>query len=610
MCGIAGVVARRNGFDLGQIVKEMTVRVRHRGPDDAGCFVKGRVALGHRRLSILDLSALGHQPMEYADGRYVITYNGEIYNYLELRSELVELGFRFRSNTDTEVILAAYAAWGRACLSRFNGMWSFAIYDVEEDVVFAARDRFGVKPFHYVLTDHYFAFGSEIRQLLPLLPSVEANPRVVSDFLLTGVQVQSTQTFFEHVSTLLPGHLLLYDVRRDQCVIERYYNLLDQASRAGAASEQQEIQEFRYVFEDAVRLRLRSDVRVGTCLSGGLDSSSIALVAARMHRGASNWPFTAVTAVSEDPRNNEEAYAAEVVRVGALDWIKTRPTYEDFCALLPHVVAHQEEPFNSPSICMQAFVMRAAKENGVIVLLDGQGGDETLLGYDRYYAAYGVMLWRAGGAVEVLRGLRQAMVSNANINAWRVVAYSVFGLVPTARALYYRRRSRYLAAQPPTPDWVGRFASGCLDVRRLQALEIETTALPALLRYEDKNSMAFSIEARLPFLDYRLVERSIALAPNLKMRNGWTKWMLRQAMSDVLPRDIAWRRNKIGFEAPTELWLARHQNVMKEKVGRSPLLKRFCHLDRLMRQYSGLDRNSQWRLYSLALWENEFEVRV
>lgn len=610
MCGIAGIVARRNGFDLGQAVQEMTARVRHRGPDDAGCWVKGRVALGHRRLSILDLSASGHQPMEYDDGRYVITYNGEIYNYLELRSELATLGFRFRSNTDTEVILAAYAAWGRACLSRFNGMWSFAIYDVEEDVVFAARDRFGVKPFHYVLTDRCFAFGSEIRQLLPLLPSIEANPRVVSEFLLTGVQVQSTETFFDDLATLLPGHLLLYDIGKDQCVIERYYNLLDRVSRAGAASEQSEIQEFRRIFQDAVRLRLRSDVRVGTCLSGGLDSSSIAMLAARMHHSASNQQFTAVTAVSEDPRNSEEAYAAEVVGAGSLGWIKTRPAYEDFCTLLPHVVVHQEEPFNSPSVCMQASVMRAAKENGVIVLLDGQGGDETLLGYDRYYAAYCVMLWRAGGAVGVLRGLRHAMLSNANMNLRRVLAYSVFELLPSARRLYYRWRSSYLEAQPPLPDWVGRLASACLDVRRLQALEVETTALPSLLRYEDKNSMAFSIETRLPFLDYRLVEKSIALAPSLKMRDGWTKWVLRQAMSDVLPRHIAWRRNKIGFDAPTELWLARHLSVMKEKVHRSPLLRRFCHLGRLMRHYDGLDRNTQWRLYSLALWENEFGVRV
>src|SRR6516165_9719484 len=184
MCGIAGIIVRRNGLDPWQVVKQMTRRVRHRGPDDEGFCQRGRVAFGHRRLSIIDLSVAGHQPMEFGDGRYVITYNGEIYNYLELRHELQAVGYRFRSNTDTEVILAAYAAWGRACLARFNGMWAFAIHDRHENLIFAARDRFGVKPFYYMATERCFAFGSEIRQLLPLLPAVGANSTIVLDFLL------------------------------------------------------------------------------------------------------------------------------------------------------------------------------------------------------------------------------------------------------------------------------------------------------------------------------------------------------------------------------------------------------------------------------------------
>jgi asparagine synthase (glutamine-hydrolysing) len=610
MCGIAGIVSRRNTIDLQQTVKEMTDRVRHRGPDDEGCYVRGRVALGHRRLSIIDLSSAGHQPMSSADDRYVITYNGEIYNYLELRAELESLGFRFRTKTDTEVILVAYAAWGRDCLSRFNGMWSFAIHDREKNSLFAARDRFGVKPFYYILTDTCFAFGSEIRQLLPLLPAAKANSKIVADFLLTGVQVQSAETFFEQVSTLRPGHSLVYDVNEDSCTIERYYSLLDRLNGGGDQPTADAIRDFRHSFDDSVRLRLRSDVRVGTCLSGGLDSSSIALAAAQMHRKVSNAPFAAITAISEDPRNSEEAYAREVVSAGALDWIKVCPTYEDFCGLLSHVVTHQEEPFASPSICMQAFVMRTARENGVTVLLDGQGGDETLLGYDKYYAAYCVMLWRDGGMREVIRGLRQTMKSNVNMNVARFAAYCLFGLVPNARLLYYRHRSSYLSANPPLIDWMSDFAHACLEARRLQVLEVETTSLPSLLRFEDKNSMAFSIETRLPFLDYRLVEKSVELAPHLKMQDGWTKWILRQAMSDLLPHDIAWRRNKIGFAAPTDVWLAKHFDIMREKVANSPLIKRFCDPNRLMGQYARLERNNQWRLYSLALWEEQFGVQA
>jgi asparagine synthase (glutamine-hydrolysing) len=608
MCGIAGIVVLKNSLDPEQLIREMTDRVRHRGPDDEGFCVHGRVGFGHRRLSIIDLSAAGHQPMEYADGRYVITYNGEIYNYLELRSELEALGCCFRSNTDTEVILAAYAAWGRACLARFNGMWAFAIHDRHENLIFAARDRFGVKPFYYMATERCFAFGSEIRQLLPLLPAVGANSTIVLDFLLTGVRVQSPETYFEGVSHLLPGHWLAYDVEADHLAIGQYYSLRERVDAVETGPEVEVVGKFRESFEDAVRLRLRSDVRVGTCLSGGLDSSSIALTAARMYEVSNNRPFSAITAVSEDPRNSEEGYAEEVARAGSLDWIRTRPTYQDFCGLLGHVVEHQEEPFGSPSIFMQAFVMRAARENGVVVLLDGQGGDESLLGYDRYYPAYFVWLWRAAGARGVLRGMLGAMRSNVNMMPWRFAAYILFGLSPAARYLYYRQRSGFLVPPPPLPKWIGQFASACLDVRALQVLEIERTGLPSLLRFEDKNSMAFSIEARLPFLDYRLVEMALALSPRLKMRDGWTKWILREAMNDVLPPDIAWRRNKIGFEAPTEMWLARHIDEMTEKIWGSPLIKRLCDTSQLMRRFRGLDRNSQWRLYNLALWEETFGV--
>jgi asparagine synthase (glutamine-hydrolysing) len=608
MCGIAGLVARRNTIDLPCVIKEMTDRVKHRGPDDEGNYVEGRVALGHRRLSIVDLSRLGHQPMISGDGRYVITFNGEIYNFHNLRSELGELGFDFRSNTDTEVILLAYAAWGAECLSRFNGMWSFAIYDRVAETIFAARDRFGIKPFHYILNDAFFAFGSEIGQLIPLLDSVAANPQAVAEFVLTGVQSSSIGTFFRDVSSLSPGHHLIYDLRKDQCITGRYYSLTERLNGIEDRRGPDAVDHFRTVLEDSVRLRLQADVRVGTCLSGGLDSSTVALLAARIHRRASRLPFSAVTAISEDLRNSEETYAEEVVQKGALHWIRVCPRYEDFCALLPFVVRHQGEPFASPSICMQAFVMRAANENGIVVLLDGQGGDETLLGYEKYYPAYCLALWHEGGLRRVLQGVRQIGQSNANMGHSRMAAYLLFMLFPRIRHLYYLKRSSYLARHPPLTDWTRRFAEACFDIRSLQILEVEKTTLPLLLRYEDMNSMAFSIEARLPFLDYRLVEQSISLALSLKIRDGWTKWILRTSMSDLLPHNIAWRRRKIGFAAPEDLWLSRHIGAMAGKIRQSPLIARFCKLDDLLQRFAALDRRSQWRLYSLAMWEEQFGV--
>jgi len=606
MCGIAGFAARRNVVDLPGVIRQMTARVRHRGPDDEGTYIERSVALGHRRLSIVDLSSLGHQPMMSADERYVITYNGEIYNFRDLRPELTALGWEFRSNTDTEVILAAYAAWGPGCLSRFNGMWSFAIYDRVAEAIFAARDRFGVKPFYYVFNDAFFAFGSEIGQLLPLLDTVAANSEAVGEFALTGVQSSSTATCFRDVSSLSPGHYLIYDVKQQRCVSERYYSLSERLNGVDDRNGPGAIDQFRYLLEDSVRLRMQADVRVGTCLSGGLDSSSVALLAAGLQRV----PFTAVTAVSEDATNSEEAYAKAVVHKGALHWIRVCPGYDEFRALLPLVVKHQEEPFASPSICMQAFVMQAARENGIVVLLDGQGGDETLLGYERYYPAYCVALWREGGLRTALRGAMQIGDSNANMGHSRIAAYLLFMLFPNIRHLYYLRRSSYLARRPPVADWTRTFAEACFDIRSLQILEIEKTTLPLLLRYEDKNSMAFSIEARLPFLDYRLVEHAISLAASLKIKDGWTKWVLRMALSDLLPRDIAWRRQKIGFEAPEQLWLSRHVTAMAEKIRQSPLIARLCNLDELLRRFIALDRRSQWRLYSLAMWEEQFGVKV
>jgi asparagine synthase (glutamine-hydrolysing) len=458
------------------------------------------------------------------------------------------------------------------------------------------------------MTEDFFAFGSEIRQLLPLLPSVRANTAAVIDFIFTGVQVQSTETFFNCVTALLPGNSLLYNITTEKYVITRYYNLSDCLGRVVEIEDRDAINAFRDTFEDAIRLRLRSDVTVGTCLSGGLDSSSIALTAGGMHRAASNDPFRAVTAVSEDPINSEEVHAGKVVRAGSLRWIRTRPTYDDFRATLPQVVRQQEEPFASPSICMQSFVMKAAHENGIIVLLDGQGGDETMLGYDRYYPGIFLMLVREVGIRAALQWVRNVVHCNSDASVRLFAAHCLWGLVPSARTFYYKRQSRFLVQSAGTPKWMKQLAAAYRDIRHLQVLEIELKSLPPLLRYEDKNSMAYSIETRLPFLDYRLVEQAILLPHRLKMRDGWTKWILREAMRDVLPASIAWRRDKIAFAAPTQMWLKRHLPAMVELVEQSPLIGRHCDRERLRTDYGRLHWQSQWRLYSLAMWEREFNV--
>jgi asparagine synthase (glutamine-hydrolysing) len=531
-----------------------------------------------------------------------ITYNGEIYNYLELRAELEALGHVFYTASDTEVLLAAYVCWGEKCLDRFNGMWSFAVHDERKNILFCARDRFGVKPFYYVNTDEMFAFGSEIRQLLPLVGRAVADDEMVNDFLVCGLSDHTSRTFFRGVEKLPPGHLLRVDVSTGRLELERYYSLV---ARPGEDSAEPATQLVHDILDDAVRLRLRSDVRVGTCLSGGLDSSSVATLAAKRHAENSNEAFYAITAVSQQASNNEEKYAAEVADNPGFNWVRTEPTYEQFASTAETLVEVQEEPFAGPSIMMQYDVMRTARSRGVTVLLDGQGGDETLLGYYRYYPAWLLDHLRTGGIRGFVTAFTAAM--KAGMPPRRLLTY-LFGVgLPGLREFAYRWQYGFLKkAVLPAP--LRRFASSIRDPQAMQILEITESNLPMLLRFEDKNSMHFGIETRLPFLDYRFVELALSLPTRLKLNQGWSKWPLRVAMQDELPPSICWRKDKIGFAAPDQLWLNRHSPVMYAKVADSALLCRYVDMRLLKKRFNRLDLGMRWRLYCVALWGEIFRI--
>lgn len=606
MCGIAGYIDKKGKVVDQSTISAMADVIAHRGPDGFGYYFGESFALGHRRLAIVDLSEDGHQPMQYPQNGCVITYNGEIYNYLELRTELESAGYRFQSKTDTEVILAAYQAWGENCVQRFNGMWAFAIYDPAKQILFCSRDRFGVKPFYYLNDSQRFAFGSEIRQLLPLT-NAQANERVVVDFLLTSFSDHSAETFFQGIQKLPAGHNLYYDLQRKEFRIERFYKI-SQHSEWQAKDADQSAQDYVALLNDAVKVRLRADVPVGTCLSGGLDSSSVATLAALQYTPLAGKPFIGITAVGETPQSDESQFARQVADAGKMTWVPLRPTYEDFVRTLPDVVSAQEEPYTSPSINMQWFVMRTAREQGMTVLLDGQGGDETLLGYEKYYAAHIATVWREKGMLSACRAILNARRNNAKMGFLNTAKYLVGGLSASARYQFYRRRHNYLKATPQLPDQLSAFARACLDEFKLQELEITRTNLPILLRYEDKNSMAHSIETRLPFLDYRALEAALSIPADYKIKDGWSKWVLRKGMSGKMPDTIIWRKNKMGFEAPEHLWLAKHLPHMKEKVFASPLLNRLCDMAILKNKYSQLDLRTQWRLYTTALWEEKFGV--
>lgn len=601
MCGIAGFINKDGSPASERDLLTMCDAIIHRGPDDGGTLIEGAIGLGSRRLAIIDLSPAGHMPMESADRSLTVVYNGEIYNHEELRSELQGLGHSFRSRTDTEVILAAYLQWGEDCLSRFNGMWGFALLDRPRRKLFCARDRFGVKPFHYIDSPRRFAFASEIKQLLPHLESRRAERDLIVDFLLTSsTDFDQERCFFAGVRKLPAGHCLTYDLPLGMHQVRRWYE--PRRVDLGRASIEDLRVEFENRFASSIELRLRSDVRVGTCLSGGLDSSVIAAFAADLHsRRGSVERFKAVTAISVDAPLDESGYAKQVVDCCGLDWVKTRPTHADFAEHLESVMIAQEEPFPTPSMILQYFVMKAAKEAGITVLLDGQGGDELLLGYPVHRGQHLRWVLRnrgpAAALIEFAR-LRRA----GTVSSLALLKYMIGSGSTSHRATYYTRRHRHLKMSGSVPSLSNAFG-GLPDLETSQRNDVFRNVLPQLLRFEDRNSMAWSVESRLPFLDYRVVELCLSMPIEAKIHLGWSKHLLRRVAERRLPASIAWRRSKFGFEAPDDAWLDPHREEMRRTVLSSGLLSELAEPSMLPAAFDRLDQRSRWRLYCCALWE-------
>ncbi len=606
MCGIAGLVHKTGKHVTQGELDSLTDLVAHRGPDGRGTYRDENVGLGHRRLAILDLSEFGLQPMRTANDDLVLTYNGEIYNYIELRADLTELGHHFKTGTDSEVILAAYREWGDECVRRFNGMWAFAILDRLRHRIFISRDRFGVKPIYYCNQNSIFAFGSEIRQLLPYLSQRRTDLDRVRSFLITGGLDLDNKTFFEGIEKLPAGSSAVYDLSKATLQLKPHYRVEIDA-RYAKLNEAEALEVFRDLLADAVRLRMRSDVVVGTCLSGGLDSSAIATLASALNGGCPGG-FTAITAISEDPATDETPFAEQVVRNSDLNWKRIKPDYRAFADSLEDIVRVQQEPFGSPSLTMQYFVMKAARENGIKVLLDGQAGDETLMGYEKYYYAYLAQSWRDSGWAGVFAGVQSIRRANAKLGYAGILKYVLGARHASLRYNVSRRQQPFVNSSARPPAHLTQFADAISDPFKLQELEIRSTNLPILLRYEDLNSMAHGVEARLPFLDYRLVELSLSMPVRFKMRDGWTKWILRQAMSGKMPDAVTWRRNKYSFDAPDRIWLSEHLKEMKAAVQKSPVLAAITNRDNPSDEFERLGLRSQWRLYNVALWERAFGI--
>ncbi|MFN2627997.1 MAG: asparagine synthase (glutamine-hydrolyzing) [Gaiellaceae bacterium] len=600
MCGLCGVAAFGRPPER-EAVEWMLGELAHRGPDGRGVFAGEGICLGHLRLAIIDLSDAGLEPFAGDEGRLQLIFNGEIYNYLELRDELEAKGHRFLTQTDTEVLLASYREWGETCVDRFNGMWAFAIWDAARRTVFCSRDRFGIKPFYYRLDGGRFAFASEPGPLRRGGAALQA----VRDYLEQGYMDHGDGTFFAGVHKLPPAHSLTFGPAGLR--LFSYWSLEPRDAPVDP------VEAVRETFLDAVRLQLRSDVPVGTCLSGGIDSSSIAVAVA--HHGHAHQKT--VTAYFEDAGFDERPYAQAVVdRTGAdAHWISF--SADELVANLPAIVQAQGEPFGSTSICAGWYVMREASRAGLTVMLDGQGGDEILAGYRASFGYRLSDLLRHGRLREATAEL--ASFSSVNGPRWAAVAL-VNPHVPERLRLAARARLRgtsTLAAPElraletlPTPN--GAVFGDRL--RRQLHLLLTRRGLPELLRYEDRNSMAHSIEARVPLLDHRLVELAFSLDGSELIRRGETKSVLRRAFADLLPPQVRQRRDKLGFVTPEGRFLRGRLGELAADVFASRSFAERGFADpaaarRRLEQHRSGDRQAGmelWRVLNLELWARRF----
>jgi len=536
----------------------MTDVLAHRGPDDAGLLVDPPAVLGHRRLSILDLSEAGHQPMRSRSGRYWITFNGEIFNYKELAQELRAAGHRFETTCDTEVLLAAYEQWGRDCLRRLNGMFAFALWDRAARELVCVRDRFGVKPLYYTVVGERFRFASEIKALL-LDPAVERRPNAerVLDFLAYGFTDHTAETLFAGILQVPAGAVLVVRPGAPPPAPERWYHA------AAAGPDRRAAAELRERLTDAVAIRLRSDVPVGTTLSGGLDSSAVTVLATALRAEQGLPPAPTFSSRCDDPRLDEGLFMERVLeRTGAPNHAFT-PGDAGLVGDLDRLLWHMDEPFHSAAVFGHRQLSQLVRATGVTVLLDGQGGDEALAGYD--YLLYPgfffttVTRGRLGLAVAEARGRRDVQGV--------ALRYSVRELLKVLLP------NRVRAATPPA--WLAAGASPSpppLPGRSLLAhhlFGLEVQPLPMYNHQLDRNTMAVSLEARNPFLDYRVVECGLGLAPREHVRNGFTKWTLREALHDVLPPEILHRRRKQGFTTDESAWMRTGElsDAMEETFG-------------------------------------------
>ena len=653
MCGINGIFSRTVGVDLLQHGTRMNALIQHRGPDDEGSVlfnssIAAPIAtaksihnqegikyltysgespkdafgwFGHQRLSILDLSALGHEPMCDETGNYWLTYNGEVYNYLEIREELKENGVSFVSNTDAEVVLKAYIHWGNDCLNKFNGMWAFAIYDVKQQVLFASRDRFGVKPFYYIKNETQFAFSSEQKALVMggLIPR-RINKKAAFDYLAFASLESEPEGMFEGVIELLPGHNLHLDYKNWDLEVEQYYDLKisEGINKINPEKETEYVGEISSLFKKSVDLRLRSDVPVGACLSGGIDSSAIVT---QMSDLGKEGIFT-FTSASKDAQFDETKYA-EIVN----DAVKAKsniiyPDANGLLAGMEELIYAQDIPLFSTSTFAQFSIMKKVKEAGVKVVLDGQGGDELFGGYLPYHINQWMDDLRSGNVGRLIGELRSFYSLSSGLQFFVKQYLKYYGIKSIPSVIYNKILKKVQSEHDfISKDLMSEFGKRSYkksqekppkSLNGILKHEFYNTRLKQYLKCEDRCSMWHGVEARTPFSDdINLIEYTFNIPGVYKIQGGVKKYLLKEATEGILPKAIYERQDKMGYVTPNNQWINEIKGDLKKYF--TPDLAEYLNYDHLMNNYDSFfnqanqpENQRMFKFIAFAVWKKVY----
>lgn len=610
MCGIAGILSPKN-IIADQRIKAAADAIKHRGPESEQFYFNNNknVFLAHRRLSIIDLGSKASQPMMYAN-RFYIIHNGELYNYIEIKKQLIQNGYKFNTQSDTEVIIAAYMAYGPNCLQHFDGMFAFAIWDEQTQVLFAARDRLGEKPFFYFFNHAQFAFASEMKSLWNAGVPKRVNMAMLYNFLTigyTGNPEDPSESFYEEIQKLPAGCYLNYSLLTHKLTIKKYWQL--NTTENTSVTDKDAIEQFSLLLNESIRKRLRSDVAIGTSLSGGLDSSVIATLCSQ--HVSKQYSYRCFTAAFPGFDKNEVHYARRVAEQNNLQHCIVEVTADDVIELMDTVMYHQEIPIASTSAIAQYKLYETAKENGVTVLLDGQGADEILGGYHKFYKWHWQKLYRENqlqksGELNAAKklGVSQSFGFKNKVAAFSpTIANTILKRLKTRKAFLHPDLNRAFAINNKQSLYYKTPSS--FEVNSALYFDTVVYGLEDLLRTADRNSMAHAVEVRLPYLNHQLVEFVFSLPVNFKIRNGWTKWLLRKSMENILPTEITWRSDKVGFEPPQKLWMSdiRIQEIImegKKKLVQEKILNSAALNKKIQPQHAVAADNFDWRYWAAS----------